>query len=462
VRWFAVLLMLTGTAIAEPDAAEPREPSSPTEPTARDVRGAPAPGQESGRTDHEQDDETVARKLARGLLFVPRVGFQAVAAPIGGAIYLQDRYSVSSKVTDSFQTEDKKLAVYPTAFAETGFGLNVGGRVKTTDLIAGETFSGRVGFGGQFRWIADLGLSRRFGPVGVALEGRREARDNDRFFGYGNADRGTPDMPMDPLNNEVAVSTRFRSRMLRGLARVSVDLPSNFSLVATSAVVRRTFDVTDDEDSIDQFFQVDQLPGFMTDTTYLHDELQLAWDSRRRASKWDAHGVRSSGSLLLGFADYEHGLTNEPDFLRYGVDLQRYFRLTEGPRVLELRFYGEAVTGARDEVPFSELPRLGGSNVLRGYESGRFRDRIAAVGQVRYLWSALAWLSPSLFVDTGRVWSGYDDLSLDGLRVGFGGGIETYSRAGLTMRAELATSIDGGIFAFLSFQPVFDSRMEHQ
>lgn len=456
MRSLVALALLASTASADPDPGDP-----PPEPvSARDVRGAPEPGKESGRTDHEPE-EGVARKLGRAVLWIPRLPFELVSRPVGALIYAQDRYSVANKVADSFQTDDKRLAVYPTAFFETGFGLNVGGRVRTDNLIAGESFSGRVGFGGQFRWIADLALSRRWGPVAFGIAGRREARDNDRFFGYGNADLGSSPMLIDPLAGEVAVSTRFRSRMLRGLATARVDLPHHLSLTATSAIVRRTFDGTDDADSVDEVFDVAALPGFMTDTAYLHDELMIAWDTRRRASKWDAHGVRSGGGLVLGFADYQHGLDDEPDFVRYGVDLQRLFRLTEGPRVLELRFYGEAVTGARDEVSFSELPRLGGPSVLRGYESGRFRDRVAAVGQVRYLWSTLAWLAPSLFVDTGRVWSGFDDLSLANLRVGFGGGIEAYSRKGLSMRAEIASSIDGGLYAFLSFQPVFDSRMEH-
>jgi len=460
------MILLTGVAAAESDgAASPsevtEEPSQESPIGARDVRGAPAPGEESGRTDHEPGD-SVARKLGRAVLWVPRIPFELVARPIGGLIYLQDRYSVASEVADEFRTEDKKIAVYPTAFLETGFGLNVGGRATLSDVISKERFSGRVGFGGQYQWIANLSLSRRFGPVDVSLDGHREARNNDRFFGYGNVNLTTPADPIDPLTGNAGASARFRSRLLRGVARAAVQLPSNFSLVATSAVVHREFAPTDDYDSIDVLFDVMNLPGFMSDTTYLHDEITVAWDTRRRASKWDGHGVRSAGGLVLGFANHQHGLDNEPDFVRYGVDLQRAIRLAKGPRVLELRLYGEAVSGARDEVPFSELPRLGGANLLRGYQSGRFRDRIAAVGQVRYVWPALSWLAPSIFVDAGRVWASYDELTLRDLRVGFGGGLEVYGRAGLSTRAELATSIDGGIYGFLMFASVFDSRMEHQ
>jgi hypothetical protein len=460
VRHGTVLLLLTRVAAADPAPIEPADPSSEEPPvTARDVRGAPVPGEESGRVDHEPG-EGVARKLGRAVLWVPRIPIVLALKGARGAFYLQDRYNVA-EIADEFQTEDKKIAFFPSAFAETGFGLNVGIRASLTDLISEERISGRVGIGGRHRWIADLEVARRLGPVDVSLSGRREARDNDLFFGYGNTDVTSPEMPLDPLTADVGASARFRSRLLRGMATASIKLPQHFSLTATTAVVRRELAGTDTADSIDTLFDVSALPGFVTNTTYLHSELTVAWDTRRRASRWDGHGVRSAGGLVLGFADYQHGLAGEPDFVRYGMDLQRIVQLARGPRLLELRLYGEAVTGRRDEVPFTELPRLGGSNLLRGYVAGRFRDRLAAVGQVRYLWPALSWLAPSIFVDAGRVWASYDELSLRGLRVGFGGGIEVYGRGGLAMRAELATSIDGGVTGVLLFEPAFNTRMEH-
>lgn len=402
----------------------------------------------------------MARKLGRAALWVPRVPVLLTIRAIRGVFYLQDKLNVE-EIAEEFQTPDKKIAFFPSAFAETGFGLNVGMRASLTDVFSKEQISGRVGIGGRHRFIADLGVARRFGPVDLSVFGRREARDNDLFFGYGNTDVTTPEMPLDPLTADVGAQAQFRSRLLRGVASASVKLPQHFTLAVTSAVVQRQFDGTGGATSIDALFDVSALPGFLNNTSYLHSELTVAWDTRRRASRWDGHGIRSAGGLVLGFADYQHGLHEEPDFIRYGVDLQRIVRLARGPRLLELRLYGEAVTGRRDEVPFTELPRLGGSNLLRGYVAGRFRDRLAAVGQVRYLWPALSWLAPSIFVDAGRVWASYDELSLRGMRVGFGGGIEVYGRGGLALRAELASSIDGGFFGVLMFEPASDSRMEH-
>jgi len=60
------------------------------------------------------------------------------------------------------------------------------------------------------------------------------------------------------------------------------------------------------------------------------------------------------------------GSTGAADFWRYGIELQHNWRLARGPRVLTVRLRGTGVTGERDEVPFTELPALGGGSVLRG------------------------------------------------------------------------------------------------
>jgi hypothetical protein len=456
VRFVFLLAVLARVVHAEPTPEESVETEPPV--SAQDVRGAPVPGEESGRTDREPGPG-VARRLGRALLWIPRLPIEIAAQPVRAAIYAQDRYSAGSKVRDSFKSEGGHVTVFPTALFETGFGLNIGARATLSDVIDKEHVAGRVALGGQFRFIADLGVSRRFGPALLTLDGRRESRDNERFFGYGNSDEITPSMLVDPFGDE-AVATRYRAGNDRLRARLRWQLPANLGLTMTAAVVHREASGTMDEESIDAYFDTTELPGFADDTLYLHDELELAWDTRRRASKWDSHGIRSSGALVLGFAGYQRSLGGEPDLYRFGIDLQKFIRLTEGPRVLELRFYGEAVSGKREEIPFTELPRLGGPDLLRGYQSGRFRDKVSTVAQVRYTWATLAWLAPSLFVDAGRVHPSLGQLSLEDVRVGFGGGVDMYSRKGLVIRAELATSIDRGVLGFVSLQPAFDSRSE--
>lgn len=456
MRSLLLLAALARVVHAAPTGGESDETEPPL--SARDVRGAPAPGEESGRTDHAPGD-SVARRLGRALLWLPKMAIELVVQPVRVAIYVQDRWGAGTKLRNSFVADGGRIAVFPTAFFETGFGLNAGARAILSDVIDGEHLSGRVAFGGQFRWIADLGISRWFGPARLSLDGRREHRDNEQFFGIGNSDEIAPSMRLDPFGVDAA-ATRFRTGFDRLRTRLRLRLPANLSATLTAAIVHRKASGTMNADSIDARFDTSALAGFTNHTLYLHDELELAWDTRGRASEWDAHGIRSGGHLVLGFAGYQHGLDGEPDLYRFGIDLQKYLRLTEGPRVLELRFYGEVVSGKREDIPFNELPRLGGPDLLRGYQTGRFRDKVATVAQVRYTWATLAWLAPSLFVDAGRVHPGLDEISFADLRVGFGGGIDMYSREGLVVRAELATSIDRGVLGFISLQPAFDARTE--
>jgi outer membrane protein assembly factor BamA len=130
--------------------------------------------------------------------------------------------------------------------------------------------------------------------------------------------------------------------------------------------------------------------------------------------------------------------------------------------VLSIRGFAELAVGDRDDIPFTELARLGGSQLLRGYQVDRFRDRGAALVQVNYLWAASESLAGSLFVDCGRVFSGADDLGLEldptALRLGYGVGLELYSGGDVLVRSSVSSSIDGGLFIDFGLTPAFDAR----
>ncbi|CAN5830133.1 hypothetical protein BH11MYX3_BH11MYX3_44050 [soil metagenome] len=456
----------------DPEAPPPdKDPAAPELPppigdTAGSVRGAPRPGEESGRTDDVDPGDGVVRTIGRGLLWIPRLPFEIVLLPIRGIVYGIERYHVISTVTEIFTTDNHKLALYPTALFETGFGLNAGIRGYTKDVLgAHEKLKARAAFGGSDLWLVEAGLDsgqllgRR---VSLSVDGIIAQHDRERFFGYGNSDdHDASGMAIHPLARDTGVASRFRVKDARVSARLQVLLPERVAVAFTSALVKKQFDATSpnntDPDLAD-VYMVDALPGFVEGTRYLYNELEVSIDTRRQASLWDAPSMRSTGGLVLAYGGEQHSLDGEPELFRLGIDLQRFIRLTERPRTLQLRLWGEAVTGARDEVPFSELPRLGGDSLLRGYPVDRFRDRVAIVAQAGYTWAAASWLAPVLFVDVGRVYSGLADLTYKDPRVGFGVAFEAYNLRGLLARVEIASSMDGGIYAFLGLNPTFDAR----
>ncbi len=116
----------------------------------------------------------------------------------------------------------------------------------------------------------------------------------------------------------------------------------------------------------------------------------------------------------------------------------------------------DGVRGSYDRIPFTALPHLGGTLLLRGYDTDRFRDRVAALASAEYSWQLTDQLYAFGFVNAGRVYSGPGDLSVRGLRVGYGGGIHVYHGSGSLLRVQLASSIDGGMFLNLVFDHVYD------
>ena len=97
------------------------------------------------------------------------------------------------------------------------------------------------------------------------------------------------------------------------------------------------------------------------------------------------------------------------------------------------------VEGKTEEIPFSELPRLGGPNRLRGYPLDRFRDEKAALGTVEYHYPIHHYVAGSLFVDVGRVAASYDELAKsDGWNTGFGGGFIIRSKNSVILTFNVA------------------------
>src|SRR5690606_2331976 len=133
-----------------------------------------------------------------------------------------------------------------------------------------------------------------------------------------------------------------------------------------------------------------------------------------------------------------------------------FIDLYRGSRVLALRVLVETVTGG--PVSFLDLPRLGGGELLRGYPVGRFRDRAFGLVSAEYTWDLGNFLAAYAFVDAGRTWSSLDAATVDGMRLGFGGGVQAHTMYSYLGRAQLAASRDGDVFVELVLSPAFARR----
>jgi hypothetical protein len=308
-----------------------------------------------------------------------------------------------------------------------------------------------AGAGGRYRMIAAAGLrsGALFGErFSVELDAELDRRPEERYLGIGNTDG--------------AMQTRYRQQLDRTSLVADVRVAGDLHLRPAGAVTELAFERSDVGPPIDEVYMPDELVGW-DGVRHVYGELELRWDDRGQRSRWEPSAIPAGGSVAGVWAGRVHRIDGAGvDYWRYGLDLQHFLRLSAGPRLLVLRAHGEAVGGDRADVPFAELPALGGSRYLRGYPTERFRDRVATVASAEYQFDLLRRLSASVFVDAGRVFPSL--ASTDDLRVGYGGVIQFYSESSLWIRATVASSFDGGLELSISFDPVteLDGRVERR
>jgi surface antigen Omp85-like protein len=448
----AVALVL---AWAAPAAAEPPPNDAPT----AEVRRT-RPGDESGRLDRVDPGDSLARKLARGALWLPRTAVDVVLFPVRSGIWMFERYQLDDRFHRIFFNDARTVGLYPTATLESGFGVTLGARFVDRDVLGErEHFYLLAGYGGQFREVArtQLRSGNRFGDhVALELDAAYEQRPQDAFYGIGNADETSAmDVVVDPRAMPLAVETRYHQRLARVAALADVRAVSSLHVVGAGALVDHIYGSGVTGTPIESVYDPAGLIGWMGER-HAYAELELRWDSRRHGSEWEPVSVFGTGALASVYAGRTVRFDADRDYWRYGADLQYFLHLDEGPRVVVARAHGEAVSGTLDEVPFAELPTLGGSSILRGYPLDRFRDRVAAVGSLEYRWDLGRPLDAGFFVDAGRVYSSVRDITLDHMRVGYGALLELHSDRGFVVETSVATSIDGGVFFNLSLSPIFD------
>jgi hypothetical protein len=446
-----------------PAAAEQPGETSAAEVTAAEVTGAPRPGDESGRIDGGERD-SVMRRIGRGALAIPRGAFELAFTPVRAGVWVFDRYHLAERAHRLFFTDDGTIGLYPTAKLESGAGVTAGARFVANRNDDRQRARIDVGAGGRYRRIVAGRLHGLYLDDRLSAELRvdHDVRPRERFYGIGNGDEVSPTTlaagtMIDARVDDTAVATRFRQRIERATLALDVRAVDQLHVRAAGTYSYLTLSPSDTGPPISDIYLMDSLVGFHG-VQQMYGELELAWDSRGPARRWDSSALYSTGWLVSAFAG-RAAVTRHPDHWRYGGDIQRFIRLATGPRVLALRLHGEAVTGGRGEVPLFDLPALGGSSMLRGYPVERFRDRVATFGTVEYEWDLARTVFASVFVDAGRVFPSIDQigqLGIDDVRCGYGVALEVHGNNSFLGRASLASSIDGGVFVDLSFDPIFD------
>jgi outer membrane protein assembly factor BamA len=212
------------------------------------------------------------------------------------------------------------------------------------------------------------------------------------------------------------------------------------------------------EPSIEEVYDTAQIPGFDDGVDTFELTPTFIYDSRNREV------TPSEGVYLDLFGGHTLPVNDEADYWHYGGAFATFVNLYRETRVLAFRAIVEAVHGQRDEIPFTELMRLGGPKSLRGYQLDRFRDKVSAMGSVEYRYPVHQLVSGEVFLDAGRVGRDYTEVfDREGLRdfhLGGGLGFVFHSEDKMWFKAQAAYGEE--LLFFISTDPLRTFRRRHK
>ena len=187
-------------------------------------------------------------------------------------------------------------------------------------------------------------------------------------------------------------------------------------------------------------------------------------------------GSGGSGNLGLGAGilyDTRHNILNVRDgffselaFLHYGkswgsdfvftsfLSDTRLYKAVNKRDVLAFQLLGQFNVGV---TPFNQLAMLGGESMMRGYYTGRYRDRnqIAMQAEYRFLPIPLPFtkrFGAALFAGTATVFNDYDAVSLKNFVWSAGGGLRflLFPKKDIFTRFDVAFTEEGtGFYIFI-------------
>ena len=428
----ACLLVAARAAAGEPtDEPPPPAPTSPEFPSGR----APAPD--------VRDELLVVPRL---VLAVPRALVRVIAAPVRGALVLNERYQLYDRVLAALTSADGLVGVRPAfdfmldyrpVFGLSFFDERILGPRTTLDARA-ETGGERLVVAGAL--LRPVPSGRR---VTLDVEGSYMLRDDQVF-------RAIPTRGPDRGNS------RFTLDAFDLWLRPRVALAPHASLIFAGQLgVRRFADGRDGGDPpISEVYCVRVLgrcevgtvderlvPGFAAGTDFLRGGVALHVDTLDRPT------APSAGVQLDVGGHYSHGLGDPSSYFHTMASFGVVVNLWQRSHVLWLRAAAELVLPTNDApVPFTELAVLGGPDSLRGAPYGRFRDLSTLLVTAEYRWRIWMWADAMLFADyggaAGRAFAGLGWASLE---PDLGAGIRIRTSQHVMARVQLAYGFYDGV-----------------
>ena len=260
-----------------------------------------------------------------------------------------------------------------------------------------------------------------FRRVSLEVTAGYRSRAADNFFGIGN-------------DTDEKSRTRFRSTIREVAGAFNVRLNEAWS--SSVEVRKRSVGVTNPtgERSAQEVFRHSPVPGLDTGARLLSTAIAVERNT--------ADGVVPSrgGAHRLEAGIHEGGGPGDFSYWKYRYVGEHFFSLTDdGRKVIAVRGLVETnQEKGGSEVPFFDLPYVGGRSSVRGLESFRFMDKSAISVGAEYRYRIWRHFDVGLFVDQGQVAPEIGDFDLGSFHTGYG------ARLVVRPSSKYAISIDAG------------------
>ena len=384
----------------------------------------------------------------RGSFVLHRIGHGLGVAvrifllPFRAVVQLEARWKLLSKLRILVNKENT-LGLLPTVAFQSAFGINIGARAFLDNYFgAGEYVSLSANTGGSVVQAYQLDAELpRIGAAPIFLRStiRYEENDNLFFAGIGNMGAVTANAMLPAT--ETSTPTRFSQTRFLTVLSAGIELHAggtSLRIGGSGIYNDRSFGAAGagaTDPSIEAGYDTATLRGF--DRGFRNLELTGNFEIDTR----DHRGATTSGGVFRGFAG-GGSLVEDARYGHYGTEVSYFVSPFWPRRTFVGRVALEGVLDRDNDIPFTELPRLGGTGLLRGYRTDRFRDKLATVATLEYRWPVHELITGDLFIETGKVARTYDALLGAGFRdywhVGYGGGLIIHTTDRIRLRVDIA------------------------
>ncbi len=185
--------------------------------------------------------------------------------------------------------------------------------------------------------------------------------------------------------------------------------------------------------SIETVYDAVTAPGLGSSPSYIRTEGLAAIDTRASsayAARGGFYGIR-----LANYAD----TSDDFSFQRLTAEAIQHVPLLHGNWVISLRGRVQSILDENDTVPYYLLPYIGSGSTLRGYPTGRFRDRHSLLTSAEFRWvpNRLG-LDMAIFYDAGKVAPEFSELDFSDLESSWGFGARFHTPSAMILRLEAA------------------------